>query len=88
MYGSYSAMVMGQIQGMKDPAEKWQELEATTNASCATVGPFRKFSTIRSTLGQPLNANVSQLLIKSQHTGYEGAISDIVLMNHIYSTFP
>ena len=50
---------------------------------------FRKFSTLRPTPGQPLNAYFAELLdITTELAVSEEAVSDVVLKNHIYTTLP
>jgi len=77
---------------MDDPVEMWKELEARTNTSNSSVrrmSLFRKFSTLRPTPGQQLNAYFAELLdITTELTGSEEAVSDMVLKNHIYTTLP
>jgi len=77
---------------MDDPVEAWKELEARTNTANSSVGRmslFRKFSTLRPTPGQPLNAYFAELLdITTELAGAEEAVSDVVLKNHIYMTLP
>jgi len=50
---------------------------------------FRKFSTLRPTPEQPVNAYFAELLdITTELAGSEEAVSDVVLKNHIYTTLP
>jgi len=92
IYGSCTNAVKVYIKGMEDPVQMWKELEARTNTANSLVGRmslFRKFSTLRPTPGQPLNAYFAELLdITTELTGSEQAVSDMVLKNHIYTTLP
>jgi len=50
---------------------------------------FRKFSTLRPTHGQPLNAYFAELLdITTELAGSKEAVSHLVLKNHTYTTLP
>jgi len=77
---------------MDDPIEEWKELEAHTNTVNSSVGRmahFRKFSMLRPTPGQPLNAYFAKLLdITTELAGSEEAVPDMVLKNHIFTTLP
>ena len=68
---------------MEDPVQIWKELEAHTNTANSSVGRmshFRKFSTLRPTPGQPVNACFAELLdITTELAGSEEAVSDMVL---------
>jgi len=92
IYGSCTNAVKVYIKGMDDPVQAWKELEACTNTANSSVGRmslFRKFSTLRPTPGQPLNAYFAELLdITTELAGSEEAVSDVVLKNHIYTTLP
>ena len=92
IYGSCTNAVKVYIKGMEDPVQMWKELEARTNTANSSVGRmslFRKFSTLRPTPGQPLNAYFAELLdITTELAGSEEAVSDVVLKNHIYTTLP
>ena len=92
IYGSCSNAVKLYIKGMEDPVQMWKELEARTNTANSSVGRMsliRKFSTLRPTPGQPLNAYFAELLdITTELVGSEEAVSDMVLKNHIYTTLP
>jgi hypothetical protein len=92
IYGSCTNAIKVHIKGMDDPIEAWKELEARTNTANSSVGRmalFRKFSTLRPTPGQPLNAYFAELLdITTELAGSEEAVPDMVLKNHIYTTLP
>jgi len=92
IYGSCTNAVKVYIKGMDDPVQAWKELEAHTNTANSSVGRmslFRKFSTLRPTPGQPLNAYFAELLdIMTELAGSKEAVSDVVLKNHIYTTLP
>jgi len=92
IYGSCTNAVKVYIKGMEDPVQIWKELEACTNTANSSVGRmslFRKFSTLRPTPGQPLNAYFAELLdITTELAASEEAVSDMVLKNHIYTTLP
>ena len=65
IYGSCTNAVKVHIEGMEDAVQMWKELEAPTNTANSSVGRmslFRKFSTLRPTPGQPLNAYFAELL--------------------------
>jgi len=91
-YGSCTLTVKVYIKGMDDPIEMCKKLEActnTTNSSIARVSLFRKFSTLRPTPSQLLNANFAKLLdITTKLAGSEETVPDVVLKNHIYTTLP
>jgi len=92
IYSSCTNGVKVYIKGMGDPVQEWKELEARTNTANSSVGRmslFRKFSTLRPTPGQPLNAYFAELLhITTELAGSEEAVSDVVLKNNIYTTLP
>ena len=92
IYGSCTNAVKVYIKGIDDPVEMWKELEARTNTANLSVrrmSLFRKFSTLRPTPGQPLNAYFAELLdITTDLAGSEEAAPDVVLKNHIYTTLP
>ena len=65
IYGSCTNKVKVYIEGMDGPVKMWKELEARTNTANSSVGRmslFRKFSTLRPTPGQQLNAYFAELL--------------------------
>jgi len=92
IYGFCTNAVKVYIKGMDDPVEAWKELEActkTANSSVARMSLFRKFSTLRPTPCQPLNAYFAELLdITTELAGSQEAVPDIVLKNHIYTNLP
>jgi len=92
IYGSCTHAIKVYIKGMDDPVETWNEMEARTNTANSSVGRmslFRKFSTLRPTPGQPLNAYFAEMLdITSELAGSEEAVFDVVVKNHIYTTLP
>jgi len=69
-----------------------ERLEARTNTANSSVrrmSLFRKFSTLRPTPGQPLNAYFAELVdITTDLAGSEEAVSNMVLKNHTYTILP
>jgi len=92
IYGFYTNAVKVYIKGMEYPIQMWKELEArtnTANSSVARMSLFWKFSTLRPTPCQLLNADFAELLdISTELAGPKDAVSDMVLKNHIYMTLP
>jgi len=92
IYGYCTNAIKVHIKGIDDPIKAWKELKARTNTANSSVGRmalFRKFSTLRPTPGQPLNAYFAELLdITTELAGSEEAVPNMVLKNHVYTTLP